>query len=162
MFDQVYKYKQWADERTIQAILRVDGAGALKAMGFFCQQLNHMTIIEELFRARLLQTSEPHATTNTVEVPALAELVERNRTSNDWYLNYLTQLSAADLDQPLDFSYTAGNPGRMTRFEMLFHVVNHGTYHRGAISRALDLVGVAHPVDGYAKYVQDLKGAASR
>ena len=34
-----------------------------------------------------------------------------------------------------------GRDGGMTRQEILFHIVNHGTYHRGAIGHALDLAG---------------------
>lgn len=37
--------------------------------------------------------------------------------------------------------------------EILFHVLNHGTYHRGSIAHALDLAGVDHPPDGYGIFV---------
>ncbi len=155
MFESAYKYKSWADERTIRAIYKVDGDSYSKALGFLHQQLNHMTIVEDLFRARLLQAAEPHATTNTVDLPELGELVARKSESNTWYLQYVAQLSAADLEARVLFNFTAGNSGDMSRSEVLLHVLNHGTYHRGAISHALDLAEVAHPVDGYAKYIQD-------
>jgi len=155
MFKQAYQYKKWADERTIQAIRQVDASSHSRALGFLTQQLNHMTIVEELFRARLLQVDEPHTATNTDVLPALTELENRNRASNGWYFDYLTKLSLSDLEMRVSFSFTAGNPGTMTRSEILLHVLNHGTYHRGAMSHALDLADVDHPVDGYAKYIQD-------
>jgi uncharacterized damage-inducible protein DinB len=40
----------------------------------------------------------------------------------------------------------------MTRQEILFHIVNHGTYHRGAIGHALDLVGAVRPADTYTVF----------
>ena len=41
----------------------------------------------------------------------------------------------------------------MTRQEILFHIVNHGTYHRGAIGHALDLAGAPRPADTYTLYI---------
>ena len=155
MFESAYKYKKWADERTIRAIYQVDANRFASSLDFLAQQLNHMTIVEELFRARLVQAAEPHATTNTAVVPELAELVTRSSESNEWYLQYLAQLSAPDLEERVLFNFTAGNSGDMSRSDVLLHVLNHGTYHRGAMSHALDLAEVAHPVDGYAKYIQD-------
>jgi len=155
MFKQAYKYKEWADKRTMQAIRQVDVNRHAKALGFLTQQVNHMTIVEELFRARLLQVEEPHAATNTLEVPDLGELEIRIRASNSWYLQYVTDLPAPGFEELVAFSFTAGNSGIMTRSDVLLHVLNHGTYHRGAMSHALDLADVAHPVDGYAKYLQD-------
>jgi len=39
--------------------------------------------------------------------------------------------------------------------EILFHIVNYGSYHRGLIAHALDLAGVAHPADGYGIYIHE-------
>ncbi|MCW8365484.1 DinB family protein, partial [Pseudomonas aeruginosa] len=36
-----------------------------------------------------------------------------------------------------------------SRARVLFHTVNHGTYHRGAIGHALDLAGAPRPADTY-------------
>jgi len=41
----------------------------------------------------------------------------------------------------------------MTRLEILFHIINHGTYHRGAIGHALDLAQVSHPADTYTVFI---------
>ena len=43
----------------------------------------------------------------------------------------------------------------MTVEEILFHIVNHGSYHRGNIAHALDLACVPHPVDGYGIYIHE-------
>ncbi len=51
------------------------------------------------------------------------------------------------------FQFVDGKHGTMTRREILFHIVNHGTYHRGAIGHALDLAGVSHPADTYTVFI---------
>jgi len=39
--------------------------------------------------------------------------------------------------------------------EMLFHILNHGSYHRGSIAHALDIANVPHPIDGYCAYIHE-------
>ncbi|MDF3933878.1 DinB family protein, partial [Pseudomonas citronellolis] len=85
--------------------------------------------------------------------------------SNRWLLAYAQALSEADAGQWLDFRFADGQAGRMTRREMLFHLVNHGTYHRGAIGHALDLAGAPRPADTYTVFIHAVqpqrRGAAS-
>lgn len=77
MLSQSFNYKLWADQRTLDAIERIDSAVFPDAFSFVLQQLNHMVIVEELFRSRLLGESEPHKSTNTDEVPIFSELKSR-------------------------------------------------------------------------------------
>ena len=39
--------------------------------------------------------------------------------------------------------------------EILFHVLSHGSYHRGNIAHALDLAMIPHPVDGYGAFIHE-------
>ena len=43
--------------------------------------------------------------------------------------------------------------GSLSREEILFHLVNHGTYHRGAIGHALDLANAHRPADTYTIFI---------
>ena len=65
------KYKAWADRRTLDAVAQIDRTSHPAALAFAIQQLNHMVRVEELFRARLAGLCDPHASTNTEELPLL-------------------------------------------------------------------------------------------
>jgi len=54
MLFEAFKYKQWSDRRTLDAIERIDTQKFSSAAAFAAQQLNHMIIVEALFKARLL------------------------------------------------------------------------------------------------------------
>ncbi len=152
MLIEVFKYKQWADRRTLDAIQAIDAAHA-GAMAFVLQQLNHMIIVEELFKARLLGVPAPHAATNTESLPDWQALDQRISASNAWFSHYVERLPAAQREETVSFLFADGKPGRMTRLEILFHIVNHGTYHRGAIGHALDLAGAPRPADTYTVFI---------
>ncbi|WP_313248763.1 DinB family protein [Stenotrophomonas acidaminiphila] len=153
LFDDAFAYKRWAMQRTLEAIRAVDARAFPASVAFARQQLNHIVIVEELFRARLLGEAPPHAATNSARVPALEALAMRLEASDQWYAAHLAALAPAQWDQALRFRFADGRDGCMTRREILFHVLNHATYHRGAIGHALDLAGVPHPADTYTVFI---------
>ena len=154
MLVDAYRYKVWADERTLQAVADVERqVYASPALAFMCQQLNHMVIVEELFQARLRGEQAPHQATNTEVVPSLQALTQRLTASNAWATDYLARAAAAELGRRVTFVFADGQNGAMTCQEILFHLINHGTYHRGAIGHALDLGGGKRPADTYSVFI---------
>ena len=57
------------------------------------------------------------------------------------------------LAESLHFKFTDGDPGAMTREEMLFHVLTHGAYHRGNVGQVLKGISVAPPRDLFSKFL---------
>lgn len=153
MLVEAFNYKRWAVRRTLDAARKVDPLAFPGTLPFVRQQLNHMLIVEDLFRARLLEGPVPHAATNSEQVPALDELQERIEASDQWFSDYAGELDPARCNERLSFLFADGKPGAMSRLEILFHIINHGTYHRGAIGHALDLAKVAHPADTYTVFI---------
>lgn len=147
------RYKQWADNRALDAIARIDSERFPAETAFALQQLNHMVRVEEVFRARLLGKAEPHLTSNSDVVPVLNELGERLAESNDWLQTHARSLAKASLAEPIHFHFLDGKGGTMSRAEVFFHLINHGTYHRGAIGHALDLAGNIRPADTYTVFI---------
>lgn len=113
---------------------------------FARQQLNHMIIVEELVRSRISREQDCHNVTNTHELPVLSCLKQRLMSSNEWYLDFPT--NCANLDEEIHFSFVDGKAGCLSINEILFHVITHGSYHRGNIVHAFDDAGAPHPVYG--------------
>ena len=65
------------------------------------------------------------------EDPELPALRKAQSALDAWYLDWAAAQSERDLATPVAFTLTTGNKGTMTRGEILLHVVNHSTYHRG-------------------------------
>ena len=151
--DTPLKYKAWADRRTLDAIARIDRTAYAAQFDFARQQLNHVVRVEELFRARLTGENEPHQSTNTADLPDLEDLDSRLTASNRWLEDYALTLPSEDLQQQVRFTFVDGKKGSMSREEVLYHLINHGTYHRGAIGHALDLANTTRPADTYTVFV---------
>ncbi len=155
MFKQTFEFKLWADQRTLTAINKIEKAAFSKAYAFCLQQLNHMLMVEELFKSRLTNTSDPHQSTNAKVVPSFDILKARLLDSGNWYLRFAS--SNLDCQKSISFTFTDGNKGMMTVEEIFFHILTHGSYHRGNIAHALDSASVSHPVDGYGLYIHEIE-----
>jgi uncharacterized damage-inducible protein DinB len=147
------RYKAWADRRICAAVTQLTGDANPSTMAFVCQQLNHMVRVEELFRARLAGTPEPHTSTNTTLVEPFKALEARLVSSNQWLLNYIGTATRAQLKALRHFMFTDGQRGTLSCAEILFHLINHGSYHRGAIGHALAAAGAHRPADTYTVFI---------
>lgn len=151
------RYKQWADRRTLDAVTLIDSEQFSLEIEFAYQQLNHMVRVEEVFRARLIGNKEPHSSSNSEVLPRFEQLSKRLLESDDWLQTYAESMTSKKLAEEIHFRFLDGKGGMMTREEIFFHLVNHGTYHRGAIGRTLDLAGGLRPADTYTFFVHAIE-----
>jgi len=153
MLIEAFEYKIWADDRTLRAVESIDKDKFPENYSFTLQQINHMVIVEELFKSRIKVTDPPHENTNTSVVPDFYNLKDRLVKSGRWYLKYVSSLT--EHKKVISFEFADGKNGNMSIEEILFHIVNHGTYHRGNIAHTLDLASVPHPPDGYGIFIHE-------
>jgi uncharacterized damage-inducible protein DinB len=148
-----FRYKQWSDARLLLTIKPLEASIENASQQFIFQQLNHIVIVEELFKARLLEYPAPHKNTNTAILPNLNELEGRLERNNKWYFNFAKRCSNEDLKRVIKFYFVDDLKGAMEIREILFHIINHATYHRGAIGSTIDRIGGKHPADTYSVYL---------
>jgi uncharacterized damage-inducible protein DinB len=71
-------------------------------------------------------------------------------------------LDPGRLAEQIDFAFTDGVPGRMSREEMLMHVITHGTGHRGQVSALMLLNSVTPAKDGFTAYLHEAEASTRR
>jgi uncharacterized damage-inducible protein DinB len=67
---------------------------------------------------------------------------------------FVNSLKEADTSRVIEYKLLSGQPGASPIWQMLQHVVNHASYHRGQITTMLRQIGVApaKPMDMIAYY----------
>lgn len=85
------------------------------------------------------EQGKPHGFTsrNTDTQPKLEALRHAQAQIDDWYISYADGLSDAAHNEVVHFTFVDGGAGAMARGDMLLHVVNHKTYHRGYVADML-------------------------
>ena len=149
----LFKYKQWADAELLQAIGRMDETAQANNWHAAVRVMNHIRVVDEIFIGHLGGTAHGHSATNTVDTPSIAELSQLLQKTGQWYVNLCESLPFPMLSEVLPFTFTDGDAGRMSREEILLHVIAHGTYHRGAAGRVLVQSGLAAPRDLFTRFL---------
>lgn len=151
----LFGQKSWANRELFQALAAVDGAAEPRAAAVHAatRTLNHIHVVDRIFRSHLLGEPHGHTATNTAATPTLEALRLAVAETDAWYEHYVASVSDGALCERLHFQFTDGDAGTMSREEMLFHVLTHGAYHRGNVGQVLKSMSVAPPRDLYTKFL---------
>lgn len=110
----------------------------------------------------MMRKAHPYSSANLSEMPALEDLFADIRKSDREFIDHVAVLDGDQLVEQIDFAFTDGAPGRMSREEMLMHVITHGAGHRGQVSALMLLNSVAGAKDGFATYLHEAEAPARR
>lgn len=74
------------------------------------------------------------------------------REVDELFVRFAGELEEADLSKKLKYTTAAGEELERTYWKTIFHVLNHGTHHRGEISAMLDMQGIGNDYSGFTLY----------
>jgi uncharacterized damage-inducible protein DinB len=155
------RYNAWANRMIFDAVAALPEGEALKprpgAFRNMVHTLNHNYVIDRIFQAHLEGREHGYGARNTAEHPPLAELRRAQAEIDAWYIARYDAMSAAELDELVKFTFVGGGAGAMTREEILFHVVNHTSYHRGNVASAIyEVSGCRPPTTDLPVFLRDV------
>lgn len=118
--------------------------------------LNHIYVVEDIFRAHLEGRSHDYRARNTETSPPLATLWQAAEVMDQWYIDLSDRLSHAELSEVIEFEFVGGGKGAMSRLDILHHIVNHATYHRGFVGDMLNQVPLPPPATDLPVFLRDV------
>jgi uncharacterized damage-inducible protein DinB len=135
----LWEYNTWANGRILAAAGRLPTAALREPVdsghGTLFGTLLHMLDTEYGWRMLVEQGTETPVLTEQ-DIPDLTALAERFTAEGAAMREYLAALTDESLAKPLRYAVN-GQQRERTRWHVLFHVVNHGTHHRGEVAAAL-------------------------
>jgi uncharacterized damage-inducible protein DinB len=157
------RYNNWANKLIFEAVAALPPGEATKERSTLFKNmvhtLNHNYVIDLIWQAHLEGREHGFAARNTPEHPPLAELRRKQQAVDDWYIAWSDGLSEADLVEKVHFTLIGGNRGTMTRAEILLHIVNHTSYHRGFVADLFYQVpGARPPTTDLPVYLREAAG----
>jgi uncharacterized damage-inducible protein DinB len=153
------KYKAWADGITFSAVRTLPNGEATKLrktrFGNMVHTLNHVYVIDAIFKAHLLGEAHGYTARNTEICPSLADLWKLQKEIDKWYVEYAASISEEKLSEIVKFQFVGGGEGSMSRTDMINHVVNHSTYHRGFVGDMMYQVPATPPANDLPVFLRD-------
>lgn len=134
-------YTRWANALLFDALLKLpreaDPAMPAAASGDMLRILNHANVIDQVWQAHLQGRKHGFSARNTDTIPPLPDLQKAQARLDDWYIDYAAMASEDLLEEVIEFRFIGGGDGSMRRGDVLLHVVNHKTYHRGFVAQMI-------------------------
>lgn len=143
----LFAYKAWANQDLFRLLGEQPVDQNKDEMRLATRLMNHIYVVDRIFAANLQGLQHGYTGLNTPETPLLADLQAAILQLDEWFQAYVTTLSEEAISEVVEFTFVDGKAGRMSRGEMLTHLVTHGNYHRGAVGRILAQLNVTLPRD---------------
>lgn len=159
MLRKMLAYKSWANQLTFGAVEALppgeDQLPRATRWESITYTLSHVLVVDDIFRCHL--EGRPHAYTfrNIEARLPTAAIRERQREMDNWYRNFAWGLDDSMLAEVVSFEFVGGGEGAMTRAEILIHIVNHGTYHRGLVSDMMCQIPAEMPTNDLPVFLRD-------
>ena len=154
----LYAYNHWANERLLTAASSLAAEVIMRDVavshGSIWGTLRHIVWGEWRWLARW-QGRAP-AGDSPLDCSDLAALTRRWHEFQVEQERFLAGLGTADFERPLSYENPPGTRWTYTLGQMLQHVVNHSTYHRGQVAAMLRQNGVAPPATDYLVFLDEL------
>ena len=142
------RYIAWTNNKIYDAVAALPEGEATKprrsVFKNIVHTLNHVYVIDLIFQAHLEGREHGFTARNTPDHPPLDELRRKQRALDYWYIAWSDRLTESALERNVHFTFVGGGEGVMTCAEIVIHLANHTTYHRGYIADMLYQVP-AHP-----------------
>lgn len=149
----LFGHKASINQQLFGALAAVDPQQHSAALHDALDTLNHIYIVDRIFRAHLFGEEHGYSSARADAVPDLAALQAKVAETDAWYVNYASTITANQLGEVIEFTFTDGQPGPLTREEILLHIITHGSNHRGNVSQILKAISVTLPRDLYTIYL---------
>ena len=157
---ELFDYASWATARMFRAAeaLTQEQLTAFIESSFpsMLGTLAHLVGAEWIW-VRRWQGDNPASIPDWVGQPALKDLEIRLAAIEGERASFLEQLTDADLQRVVSYRGLDGQTFSLPLGDLLRHVVNHATYHRGQLATMLRQLGHAPPSTDFVKYLREKK-----
>ncbi len=157
--EQMYNYNAWANQTILNRIKELPSSVLSQEVNSsfptIAHALSHIYAVDKMWYLVLTGTSMPEA------LQACMPLNGKIQSSIDEYMQMFADLSAqysewlqgqTNLEQTVLLDNPFAGVRETSLSEMVFHLVNHGTYHRGNVSTMLRQLGHASVMNDYSLF----------
>lgn len=153
----LYDYNAWANARFFEAVAGLDeaerNAPLDSSFPSVIATLAHIVAAEWIWLSRWQGTS-PAGFPEWLQAPTLQDLRARLSRVEADRAGFLSTLTGDGLQRALSYKLLNGTGSSTRLLDLLLHVVNHSTYHRGQLTTLLRQVGGTPPATDYVVYMR--------
>ena len=158
VLSELVRYKAWANGLLFDALAKLPEADLVAprpiVFGSILRTVNHVYAMDQVWQAHLEGRPHGFTTRNPPSAPPLGGLRTAQQKIDAWYVSYAGSLSESAQAEVVNFTFIGGAAAALSRRDIVLHVVNHGTYHRGNVAAMLYQLGVTPPTTDLPVYLR--------
>ncbi|WP_137818291.1 DinB family protein [Pseudomonas sp. 2FG] len=157
--ERLLAYHGWAYNRLLASLEALDEDGYRAPCGLFFGSvhgtLNHLAVADRIWLARVRREPPPFTRLDAEAVSERSALAGFLADGVHAWRALLSEQDDQSLGVPLAYQNMRGEPQLKPLADIVLHLVNHGTHHRGQISAALTAFGQPAPVLDYLYFLPE-------
>ena len=157
------RYNAWANKVIFDAVAALPAGEATHERPTLFRNmvntLNHLYVVDLIWQAHLEQREHGIPALNSVLHADLGDLWKAQRAIDAWYVAWSDTLSETAADEKVRFTLIGGNKGAMRRGDIMLHVVNHTSYHRGFVADLFFQVPARPPLTDLPVFLRETAGS---
>lgn len=148
-FLMMAEYNAWANARLYGMARQLPDEQYRKDVSAFFRSLhgtlNHIMTADLIWMRRLTGSGDHPGKLNAIVFDDLLSLSAARIREDQRIKDFVADLPDSRLEEVLEYRTLNGTPAKQPRREVLAHLFNHQTHHRGQAHTILTLLGVAEP-----------------
>lgn len=153
-----FRYTRWASQKLLDAAACLDDETRQRFLGVshesIVKTLGHTYLADRIWYTRVVEPDLPLETDAPWEM-----LATKWQEILDGWERWATSLDDAALERVVAYRSLNGDPFESPVWQIVLHVVNHATLHRGQVMAMLRQVGVKPPGTDLIFYYRELDAA---
>lgn len=154
-FPVLYDYNYWANQRCLKAAQRLTQEQLFQAhrhsWGSVHGVLLHIMNAEWIWLQRW-QGNSPRAFLSSLDYPSLEAIVEGWKPLEAQMRAFIAARTPQSLRLEISYTNIAGKAFHLPLWQLVAHVPNHGSHHRGELAAMFANLGVPHEEEDWYYY----------
>lgn len=148
-FALMARYNAWANARLYRMAGELSAEQYHRDVNAYFKSLhgtlNHLLVADRIWMSRLTGSGVAPPRLDAILFDDLTSLAEARRAEDERLVSYVESVTDAQLEAAIEYRTLSKSPQRQTLREVLAHVFNHQTHHRGQAHAILTALGLKEP-----------------
>lgn len=148
-FRQLALYNRWANARLYEAVLELSDTQYRSDVGVFFRSLhgtlNHLLLTDRMWLKRLTGEGDHPAALDAILYGDLRSLAMARADEDERIIRYVDSLDDSSIPAIHRYANLSGKTFDQQRSDILTHIFNHQTHHRGQAHAALSICTKQEP-----------------
>jgi uncharacterized damage-inducible protein DinB len=149
IFRELAEYNGWANARIYAAAFELSDEQYKRPIGLFFGSmhgtLNHLLVTDLIWLKRLTAEGEAPSRLDSMLYEDLRKLAAARQAQDKRIISVIATYDEADLDRPLQYRTTRGQPLEQRIGDVLLNMFNHQTHHRGQAHACYSILTGSEP-----------------